>query len=695
MPNRLSDETSPYLLQHAENPVDWYPWGPAALKRAQEEDKPIFLSIGYAACHWCHVMAHESFEDPETARLLNEHFINIKVDREERPDLDAIYMQSVIAITGQGGWPLSVFLMPTGEPFYGGTYFPPSPRYGMPSFRDLLKEIIRLWNEDRGRLDRIGADLARQLQKTPALSGGEAELQPQGLEQATRTLFQAYDWRHGGWGRAPKFPQPAILRFLLLEYATRGDKLARDMALHALRAMARGGMYDLIGGGFHRYSVDDRWLVPHFEKMLYDNALLANAYLDGWLASGHAGLARVARQTLRFMVREMASPEGGFYSSFDADSEGQEGKYYLWTWQEVGEAIPDAGLRELAIKAYSFATQGNFQGRNIPTMASSLQELAGELGLEPRELEAKLEEARILLLRARRPRLPPATDDKIITAWNGFALSALARAARHMAWDEMRDFAQRSADFLLSNLIVDGQLKRAYRAGQARFTAYLEDHAALALGLIDLYQTDFNPRWLEAARARAHEILEHFSDPEGGFFDTRDDHESLLARPRTLQDSPTPSGNALAIALFQRLYMLDGDPMWREPAHGALRAFQRDASRHPTAFAAWLYEIRMALNPPTQLALVGEPAHPAFQALLAQANGLFLPQLVLAGADPGQPGQAGLLHGRDLLQGHPAAYLCRGFQCDLPTSDPEVLAEQLASLLPETASPAGQQGAPS
>ncbi len=684
MSNRLAGETSPYLLQHADNPVHWFPWGPEALARARQEDKPIFLSIGYAACHWCHVMAHESFADPEIARLLNEHFVSVKVDREERPDLDALYMQSVVAMTGQGGWPLSVFLTPAGEPFFGGTYFPPKPRYGMPAFGDLLRKIALLWQSDRKRLEGIGAELAAALRQIPRLRADTETWQPDLLEEAARTLFQGYDWRYGGWGPAPKFPQPAILRFLMQEYAIRGDGLARDMALHGLRSMARGGMYDLVGGGFHRYAVDEQWLVPHFEKMLYDNALLADAYLEGHLLSGDEELGRVARQTLEFMLREMRSPQGGFYASFDADSEGVEGKYYLWSWQALQEAIPDEAMRALATRAYGLNPEGNFGGRNIPFSALPAAQLADELGLSEPELKGKLDAIRHQLLQARARRTQPAVDDKIITAWNGLTLRALARAARYLDWAPLLPAAQELANFLLEALMPAGQLKRTYRAGRARFTAYLEDHAALGLGLLELYQTDFNPRWLQEARRQAAQIVERFSDPKGGFFDTHADHEPLLARPKTLQDVPIPSGNSLAVGLLQRLYMLDGDDRWLEPAHGALLAMQGRAGRHPTAFAAWLSQLRLATSPPIQVALLGDLGEAGMKAMIAQARSVFLPHLVMAAGDPAQPGQAKLLQGRTLLHGRATAYLCRAFHCQLPTNDPAQLRLQLLDLLPQT-----------
>ncbi len=681
MSNRLTDSTSPYLLQHADNPVDWYPWGPEALERARQEDKPIFLSIGYAACHWCHVMEHESFEDPDTAALMNQHFVNIKVDREQRPDLDSLYMDAVVAMTGQGGWPMSVFLTPDGKPFYGGTYFPPTRRFNMPGFPEILQALADKWENDREEIHKVGDQLAERLGDTPALQSATAEIDPAVFDRAAETLFRSYDWQHGGWGQAPKFPQPMAVEFLLRRHKRSGDQLAADMALHALRTMAAGGMHDQLAGGFARYSVDDRWLVPHFEKMLYDNAQLARAYLQGWQVSDDPELLRVCRRTLDWMLRELRHPEGGLFSSYDADSEGEEGKYYVWTTAQIDEALDDDELSALFRQAYGVTEAGNFEGRNVLYRAVEAGALAEQHSLSIEQVESQLERARVTLLERRQARVPPGLDDKVLTAWNSLGLTALAEAARAIPEPGYLAAAQQLADFLLQNLQLEGRLLRSWRDGRASLTAYLEDHAALGLGLLALYQSDFDPRWYAAAVEQAGQIVEAFSDPQGGFFDTRDDHEQLIARPKSLQDSPTSSGNTLAVRLLLTLGAYEGDQRYLEPAEQALRAMIPTASQHPAAFAGWLSALDFALGPQHQLAVTGDPALAQFQALIEVAWQRFLPNLVLAGGDPESEYQPELMTGRTLQDGAPTAYLCQAFACQLPTNSPEQLLAQLESAM--------------
>ncbi|MFV1857722.1 MAG: thioredoxin domain-containing protein, partial [Anaerolineales bacterium] len=628
MSNHLENSTSPYLLQHSENPVEWYPWGPEALEMARELDKPIFLSIGYAACHWCHVMAHESFEDPDTAALMNEHFVNIKVDREERPDIDSLYMDAVVAMTGQGGWPMSVFLTPDGRPFYGGTYFPPTRRFNLPGFSEILRTIADKWSNDRESLLDAGNELTDRIAAAPALRAGDGELDVQHFDRAAESLFRGYDWTHGGWGRAPKFPQPMIIEFMLRRHARAKDKLALDMATHALQAMAAGGMYDQIGGGFARYSVDEKWLVPHFEKMLYDNAQLARAYVQCWQVTGNPEQLRIADETLAFMLREMRDPMGGFFSSYDADSEGEEGKYYMWSADEIRAAIDEP---EVVIAAFGVTEEGNFEGHNILFRAADSDSLAGQFSLESAEIDARLEAGRKALLKARSQRVPPGLDNKVLTAWNGLALIALAEAARASRNGEYLAAAQQLAGFLLDNLVVDGRLLRSWREGEARYTAYLEDHAALGLGLLALYQADFDPRWYREAVSHADEILEAFADPQGGFFDTRHDHEQLIGRPKSIQDSPTPSGNTLAVTLLLTLGAYEGETRYIEPAESALRAMALTAPQHPTAFAGWLNAMDFALGPQLQLAIAGSPADAGFKELTFRADADYLPNLIIAG----------------------------------------------------------------
>ena len=517
MPNQLIHETSPYLLQHAHNPVDWFPWGPEALEKAHAENKPIFLSIGYAACHWCHVMEHESFEDPQTARLLNDYFVRIKVDREERPDLDSIYMNAVVMMTGQGGWPMSLFLTPEGQPFYGGTYFPSERRYGMPAFREVLSAVAQSWEKEQDEIHRVGSEIVQHLRQSSAWHGTAGALRPETLQQATETLLKTYDWNKGGWGQAPRFPQPMAIEFLLLQ-AARGDQKALQAAVHALDRMSRGGMYDVVGGGFHRYSTDDNWLVPHFEKMLYDNAQLARAYLHAYLLTGKAAFRQVCTETLDFIRREMTHPQGGFFSSLDADSEGQEGKYYVWTHSEVDTALPNQQDRDLFHQVYSVTTQGNFEGQNILQRNASLPEIAGQIGLPEIDLIGRLEGIHQQLTAFREKRVRPLTDDKVLVSWNALALRAFAEAARYLRRPDYLELARKNAAFLLRELYPAGRLLRAWRDGQARHNAYLEDHAGMILALLDLYQSDANPHWYAAAGQIAGRYADPFPQPAGQLF---------------------------------------------------------------------------------------------------------------------------------------------------------------------------------
>ena len=677
MANRLTGEISPYLLQHADNPVDWHPWGPEALALAEAQGKPIFLSIGYAACHWCHVMAHESFEDPATAAIMNEHFVNIKVDREERPDLDSLYMDAVVAMTGQGGWPMSVFLTPDAKPFYGGTYFPPNRRFNLPSFRELLVGLAAKWKADPAGVRKVGEELLARVGAVPPFLPQEGRLDESTFQPAAEALFRTFDWERGGWGRAPKFPQPAAVEFLLRRNARGGDRLALDMATKTLRSMATGGIYDQLGGGFARYSVDEAWLVPHFEKMLYDNAQLVRAYLHAWQVTGDRSLLEVVETSLGFMLRELRDPGGGFYSSLDADSEGEEGKYYLWAWEEVRDMLGDGQALDLFLAAYGVTEAGNFEGRNILYRALDDPALSVRFGLPAESVASQLAAARQRLLSARAGRIRPGLDDKVLTGWNGLALVALAEAARATGSKQYLQAAQQQADFLLSNLIREGRLHRSWRSGQARHSAYLEDHASLGLGLLALYQADFDPRWFQAAIAQAEEILSAFADPQGGFFDTRHDHEALIARPKSLQDSPIPSGNTLACTLLLELGALEGEARYIDPAELVLRAIAPTAAQYPTAFAGWLCAVDFALGPQLQLAIAGSPDQPAFHDLVAVANKRFAPNLVVAGGLPAAPGLPRLMAERLLQGGEPTAYLCQGFACRLPTSSPSELARQL------------------
>ncbi len=677
MSNRLRDTTSPYLLQHAENPVDWYPWGPEALRRAKAEDKPIFLSIGYAACHWCHVMAHESFENPETAALLNRDFVSIKVDREERPDLDSVYMEAVVALTGQGGWPMSVFLTSDGRPFYGGTYFPPTARHNLPAFPEVLRGIAQAWRENRQALLDSASRVAAHIAPAPKAGATSGGLDAPVLDRAAEGLLRAYDWANGGWGAAPKFPQPLAVEVLLRRHARGRDRLALDMAAHALTQMAGGGVADQLGGGFHRYTVDAGWRVPHFEKMLYDNALLARAYLHAWQATGETLFLDVAERTLGFALRELRDPSGGFYASLDADSEGAEGKYYVWAADEFRRSLGDPELAELAAAAFGVTQPGEFDGANVLRRAAQDGELAARFGLPAEEVGRRLESARALLLERRQARPRPACDDKVLTEWNGLLLTALAEAGRALGRAEYLSAAQELAAFLLQSMVSEGRLRRTWRRGQPGVRACLADHAALGEGMLALYQADFDQRWFEAAVAQAETILTRFPDPSGGFFDVPDDHEALLTRPKVVQDSPTPSGSALAVTLLLHLAALTGEARFAAPAEAALAGVQDAAGRYPTAFAGWLCALDLALGPQWQLAIVGPPDDQAFRRLADIAARPFLPRLVVAGGPPEAAPAVALLRDRQMIDGRPAAYLCQGFVCRLPTSDPETLQRQM------------------
>lgn len=679
MPNELANQTSPYLLQHANNPVNWFPWGKEALEIASREDKPIFLSIGYAACHWCHVMAHESFEDPETARLMNENFVNIKVDREERPDLDSIYMNAVVAMTGQGGWPMSVFLTPSGQPFYGGTYFPPVPRYNMPAFREVLVSIARIWKEDRQQVFKASTPLVAHLRQsigqepqptsTPALSD---------LAQAVQKLSASYDWQYGGWGRAPRFPAPLTIEFLLQQGA-RGQVESVEIASHALRTMQRGGMYDVIGGGFHRYSTDNHWLVPHFEKMLYDNAQLALSYLHAYLLSGNASFRQTSEETLDFLLREMVHPEGGFFSSLDADSEGKEGNFYVWDLAEIQAVLRDPDDYQLFLRAYALPPQGNFEGKIILQRSADNEELAHLLDLPPAALQARLTACHRQLRDARDRRIHPNLDDKVLTAWNALTIRALAEAARNLNRSDYLAAAQKSASFLLEHLYLDGRLYRSWREGQTRHNAYLEDYASLSLALLALYQADPNPRWFDWAKRLTVEMRTGFSDPDGGFFDTHIEQDALIVRPKDLQDNATPSGNALAALALLVMAEYTGQHKLREQAETMLGMVETISLKHPTAFSFWLQALDFAVGPIQQVAIMWpfgcQPPDQFFSVLHAQ----YRPRTILASTiyPPGQTGPE-LLNNRSPQNGLPTAFVCQGFVCRLPVTSPEDLAKQLS-----------------
>jgi uncharacterized protein YyaL (SSP411 family) len=663
MPNRLGSETSPYLLQHADNPVDWYPWCDEAFAAARAQDKPIFLSIGYSACHWCHMMAHESFEDKRTAAILNEHFVSIKVDREERPDLDRIYMAAVQAMTRSGGWPMSVFLTPDGHPFYGGTYYPPEPRHGMPAFRDILVAVASAWQNRRQELVSGGQKLVDALgrQTTVAQAPPSTTCTPDTLQTAFRQLEGSFDKSHGGWGRAPKFPQPMALEFLLRYHDRTGDGDALRMAIHALDAMARGGVYDQLGGGFHRYSVDEHWTTPHFEKMLYDVAQLARVYLHAWQVTSEPLFRTIVEETLDYVAREMTDPQGAFYSTQDADSEGEEGKYYVWTADQIRDILGDQAAR--FVKAYGVSESGNFEGRNI-------LELHGSMG----ERQA-LGQARRELLAARDERVQPRRDEKVLTSWNGLMLAAFAEAARALGRDDYRAVAERNADFLLTELRAsDGRLYHTWQAGVAKVNGYLEDHTHLAEGLLELYQATFDPRWYLAAKELVDVMIEHFPAPGAGFFDTSDDHEQLIIRPRELQDNAVPSGNSMATYVLQRLSGMAVEPRYEALAERSLCGMQPTLAERPLAFAQWLVSLDYALAHPFAIAIVGDNRSEDARTLLDACASGYRPHQVVALGRPDLEGAIiPLLQNRGQIDGRATAYVCVDAICLPPVRDPQEL----------------------
>jgi len=690
MPNRLIQETSPYLLEHAHNPVDWYPWGSEALEKARAEDKPIFLSIGYAACHWCHVMAHESFEDNDTAKILNENFVPIKVDREERPDLDSIYMNAVVAMTGQGGWPMSVFLTPDGVPFYGGTYFPKTSRYGMPAFSDLLRAIIAAWNAPRRRAELLaGGERILEAIKSDSLQTQDAPLQAQTLDQAMAGIQQSFDWTYGGWGRAPKFPQPMTIEFLIRRHIATHDELILKTITKTLDAMARGGIYDQLGGGFHRYATDEIWLVPHFERMTYDNAQLARVYLHAWQITRNDSYRRIAEETIDYIAREMAHARGGFFSSTDADSEGHEGKFFVWTPDEIRSALGASGLlivshkptsdandAQMFMDAYGVTAQGNFEGKNILHVARDCDVIAAMYHLEESEVERRLNEARRKLFQVRDQRIKPARDEKVLTSWNGLMLAAFAEAARAFGRDDYRVMGERNADFILTELRDShGRLRHSWKDGDARIGGFLEDYANLIEGLLALYQTTFDERWFIAARELADIMLELFSDPRGGFYDTSSEAEKLVTRPKDLQDNAVPSGNAIAATVLFKLGVYTGESRYTDEAERALKMIQAILAQAPLGFAQWLIALDFAMSPTREIAILGERADA--QKLLDVVFREYRPHQVVALAPPNQVSHVPLLHGRTQQDGRATAYVCQHFVCQLPVTEPDALVAQL------------------
>ena len=688
--NHLAGQTSPYLLQHARNPVDWYPWGDEALRRARDEGKPILLSIGYSACHWCHVMERESFEDPQVAEILNEHFISIKVDREERPDLDEIYMTAVQLMTGSGGWPLNVFLTPELKPFYGGTYFPPDDCHGRPGFGKLAGHIAQAWRQDADGIRRSSEQLTGAIQEIAEQNTTSAGLVDAAvLSRAVQELEQTFDSQWGGFGQAPKFPPSGAIGVLLRQYAHTGEAKLLEMAATTLDRMAYGGMYDQLGGGFHRYATDRQWLVPHFEKMLYDNALLARVYLEAWQVTGKQLYRRVAAETLDYVLRDMTDGCGGFHSSEDADSEGEEGKFFVWSPDEIKEALGEQdGV--LFCDYYGVTGAGNFEGRNILHVPREPAEFAGEKGMSAADLEDRLAPLREKLRQVRDERVRPGKDDKIIVAWNGMTISAMARGYQVLGEDRFLQAGQKAADFLLAAMTDAGNLQRTYRGAGGRadsrsdkLPAYLDDYAELANALVDLCEATFDLRWLGAAELLAGRMVADFWDEkDGAFFYTSAAHKDLLVRTKPLYDGAVPSGNSTAALVLLRLAGLLGEDEYRRKAERVLALAGERVLAQPAGYMNLLWAADFLLSPTREIAIAGERDGEDTRHLLEVIHRCFIPNKVVALVEPGAAGSAAVeriawLGHKEMIEGKATVYVCRNHNCKLPVTDDAALAEVL------------------
>jgi uncharacterized protein YyaL (SSP411 family) len=663
--NHLINESSPYLLQHAHNPVDWYPWGEAAFAKARSENKPVLLSIGYSACHWCHVMAHESFEDKDIAKLMNDLFVNIKVDREERPDLDQIYMNAVQMMTHHGGWPMTVFLTPDGVPFYGGTYFPPQDRYNMPGFPRILISVAEAYRDRKDDITETSKSLLNELRRLSEPSKSKSPIEVELLDSAYNGMVKSYDSLNGGFGGAPKFPPAMALEFLLRTYARTGKQDALDMVQHTCEKMARGGMYDQLGGGFHRYSTDAKWLVPHFEKMLYDNALLSRLYLHYFQLTQDSLARETAEGILDYVLREMTDPSGGFYSTQDADSEGHEGKFFVWDLSEIKDALGEDDAAAFAAY-YNVTEAGNFEGQNILNVNPSA---------DPPDPDSRRK-----LFELREKRVKPDRDEKVITAWNGLMLASFAEAGVLLRRTDYADAARMNADFVLTHLQRDGFLLRTYKDGIAKFNAYLEDYAFFIEGLVTLYETNGEFRWLKEAIALTDRMIEEFWDENGaGFFFTGKSHENLIVRSKDYFDNATPSGNSVAAAVLLRLAILTNNERYRELAEAVLGEVAESVRRYPSGFGYALSAIDFLLSSPKEIALVGKD-ETDIQPLLQQVWRKYLPNKVVAPGfvdDSTASESIPLLQNRPLLEGRATAYVCEHYTCQQPVNEIEALAAQL------------------
>jgi len=676
-PNRLALETSPYLLQHARNPVDWYPWGDEAFEHARRSNKPVLLSIGYSACHWCHVMERESFDNEEIAALMNELFVSIKVDREERPDIDDVYMRAVQLLIGRGGWPLTAFLTPDRKPFHGGTYFPPVDRHGLPGFPRILRAVSEAYRERPADIARATDELLAGVARLEASAPTTGQIDPTLPARATDALLRHVDGVNGGLGGAPKFPHPQVFQMFLRRHAATGRPELLEAVRLTCRRMAAGGMYDHVGGGFHRYSVDERWLVPHFEKMLYDNAQLPRLYLDAYLATGDEGFRRVVIETLDYVLREMRDDEGGLYSATDADSEGEEGKYFVWTPSEVAALVGPADA-DLVCRYWDITDEGNFEGRSIAHTTLTVPELARQCGRSVDATAEAIDRARGLLYEARHKRIPPLRDEKIITAWNALMISALADAGRVL---DVRyvDAAVAAADFLWGRLRRDGRLLHIWAHGSAKQPAFLDDHAFLAAACLDLYEATADRRHLDRAGELMAVLDDHFHDERGGYFYTPSDGESLIARSKSGADGALPSGNAIATLVHLRLHALTGDARHGARAEELLRLYHDAAAEQPFAYATYVEALEWYAETPIEVVIVGRPESDDARALWEVARTTYLPRRILVRVAPGDPDPPALARERPAAEGRATAYVCHHFTCSSPTTDPAELAGLLAA----------------
>ncbi len=682
--NALIHEKSPYLLQHAKNPVNWYPWGDEAFAKAEKEDKPIFLSIGYATCHWCHVMAHESFEDPEVARILNDHFVSIKVDREERPDVDKIYMTVCQALTGQGGWPLSVFLTPRRFPFFAGTYFPKTGRMGLTGFVDLIDRMVTLWRNDRARLLSAGNQITDHIQQFSRTPPFDKALGIETIQKGGRQLARTFDPQWGGFGGAPKFPTPHQLTFLLRFYHRSQDPFDLEMIEKTLQSMRQGGIFDHIGYGFHRYSVDEKWFAPHFEKMLYDQALLAMAYTEAFQVTGKPLYAQVAREIFTYVLRDMTAPEGAFYSAEDADSEGEEGRFYLWTPNEVREILEEESA-ELFCSFYDIREGGNFEGgRSIPHIADAVPSVAKSRNMDEQALISILQSSRERLFLARDKRIHPLKDDKILTSWNGLMIAALLKGYRALGEQVYLIAAQKALAFLLSTLQVnEGRLLRRYREGEAALPGYLDDYAFLSWALVEAYEATFDPAYLEQAMALTHSMLELFWDQEnGGFFFTGRENESLITRSKDVQDGALPSGNSVAAFNLLRLGRLTGNALLEEKADALLQAFASQADAYPAAHTQLLQALDFMIGPAQEVVIAGDPSEGTAQTMVELIHRNFFPNQVVLFVPEDETrarlcALAPFVQNMSPIEGKTTAYVCRGYACQAPLTDPKEMEKAL------------------